>query len=163
MQAGRHTGSLPCPSAVLGCVGVLSCGLLHLKASLCTQTPWIFSWQDLISPRVSAIQTSCVLSASHNLHSPLHHPLSILVPDALSSLIESTWPQSTTTHCVPPALPLSFKRERQGEGVSRENAVLQTSVQAPQINPVTPHLSSVPHLFSGCLISPAGSRRDPAQ
>lgn len=139
--------------------------LWHLKASLCRQTPWIFSWQDLISPRVSAIQMSCVLSASHNLLSSLHHPLSVLVPDALSSLIESTWPWRTTTHCVPPALPVSFKKERQRSPLhhSPKNTALQTCVQTPQINPATSHLSSVPHLFSVCLISPAGSSRNLAQ
>lgn len=116
--------------------------LWHLKASLCRQTPWIFSWQDLTSPRVSAIQTSCVLSASHNLLSSLHHPLSVMVPDALFSLIESTWPWSTTTYCVPPALPVLFKKERQSKGAPH------TTPQNHSTSNLRPNSSNQPHDLS---------------
>lgn len=61
------------------------------------------------------------------------------------------------------SLPFSFKKrereQKRGSPPSHCNT-LQTTIQALQINPTTPsNLSSVPHLFSGCLISPAGSKR----
>lgn len=89
----------------------------------------------------------------------------MLVPDALSSLTQTTWSKNTATQCVPPAALVDFSCKRRGRDWERGTPSF-TLQHAPNHSPSPSNQpwvllppTSLLYLISGCLISRAGSKK----